>query len=107
VYRFEAKKYLPKRLIELASLHGFQYNRVTIRNNKSNWGSCSSQNNINLNLHLMKLPEYLIDYILLHELVHTKEKNHGAGFYAILDRVTGNKARELAKEVKQYSTYTF
>jgi hypothetical protein len=55
----------------------------------------------------MKLPEYLIDYILLHELVHTKEKNHGAGFYAILDRVTGNKARELAKEVKQYSTYTF
>jgi len=107
VYRFEAKQYLPGRLHELAQKHGFGYNRVTVRNNKSNWGSCSSSNNISLNLNLMKLPDYLIDYIILHELAHTEVKNHSADFYRVLDRVTGGRARELAKEIKQYSTYTY
>ncbi len=107
VYRVEAKNYLPKRISELANKFGFKHNRITIRNNKSNWGSCSGNNNISLNLHLMKLPDHLIDYILLHELAHTLEKNHGPKFYEILNKVTNNKALELRKEVKNYSTYTF
>jgi len=106
VYRYEARKLLPPRLNELAQLHKFRYNKVSIRNNKRNWGSCSSRNNISLNLQMMKLPDPLIDYILLHELVHTEIKNHSDRFWEKLDQVTGDKARELAKEVKKYSTYT-
>ena len=105
VYRFEAKRILPKRLAELAEKFGFGYNKVTIRNNKRNWGSCSSGNNISLNLQMMKLPDFLIDYILLHELVHTEIKNHGPKFWRRLNEITENKARELAKQVKQFSTY--
>jgi hypothetical protein len=106
VYRFEARKILPGRLAELAQIYGFQFNKVGIRNNKRNWGSCSGRNNISLNLQMMKLPEELIDYILLHELVHTKIKNHGPQFWEKLDEITGEKARELAKKVRSYSTFT-
>lgn len=106
VYRFEAKRLLPVRLAELARRFGFEFNKVTIRNNRRNWGSCSSKNNISLNLQMMKLPVELIDYILLHELVHTKIKNHGPKFWEKLNEVSNNKARELAQQVKKYSTYT-
>jgi predicted metal-dependent hydrolase len=103
VYRLEAKEYLPPRLAQLATAHGFQYGNVSIRNNTSNWGSCSGRNNINLNLHLMKMPDHLIDYILLHELAHTRVKNHGLKFWELLDSLTGNQAKKLSKEVRKYS----
>jgi predicted metal-dependent hydrolase len=106
VYRFEAKQLLPFRLSELADKHGFSYQKVTIRNNRNNWGSCSSKNNISLNLQMIKLPDDLIDYILLHELVHTEIKNHSTAFWKRLDEVTGNQARELARQVRKYSTYS-
>lgn len=106
VYRFEAKQLLPARLQELAKAHGFSYNKVTIRNNRRNWGSCSAKNNISLNLQMMKLPDVLIDYILLHELVHTEIKNHSPGFWKRLDEVSGNRAKELARQVRKYSTET-
>lgn len=106
IYRNEAKTLLPVRLHKIAEKHGFRYNKVTIRNNRRNWGSCSSKNNISLNLQMMKLPDELIDYILLHELVHTEIKNHSPKFWSRMDELTGNQARELAKQVKQYSTYT-
>ena len=105
IYRFEAKNILPSRLKKLAEQFGFSFNNVTVRNNKRNWGSCSSRNNISLNLQMMKMPDKLIDYILLHELVHTEIKNHSPKFWEKLNTVTDNKARALAKEVKQYSTY--
>ncbi len=106
IYRYEAKKLLPTKISELALKHGFQFDKITIRNNKRNWGSCSSRNNISLNLQMMKLPDELIDYILLHELVHTKIKNHGPGFWQKLDELTNFRARELSKQVRKYSTYT-
>lgn len=106
IYRFEAHKILPSKLTELAQKHGFQFNKLTIRNNKRNWGSCSALNNISLNLQMMKLPDELIDYILLHELVHTRIKNHGPHFWAKLDELTSFRARELSKQVRKFSTYT-
>ncbi|MCG6188688.1 M48 family metallopeptidase [Maribellus maritimus] len=106
IYRFEAKRFLPERLRQLANIYKFNVNTITIRNNRRNWGSCSSRNNISLNLQMMKLPDELIDYILLHELVHTEIKNHGPEFWKKLNEITDGKARELAKQVKQYSTYT-
>ena len=106
IYRYEAKKLLAPKLNELAQKHGFLINKITIRNNKRNWGSCSSKNNISLNLQMMKLPDELIEYILLHELVHTKIKNHGPLFWSKLDELTSFRARELSKKVRTYSTYT-
>jgi predicted metal-dependent hydrolase len=106
IYRFEAQKLLPARLTELAQKHGFTFNRLTIRNNRRNWGSCSARNNISLNLQMMKLPDELIDYILLHELVHTRIKNHGPLFWAKLDESTNFRAREMSKQVRKFSTYT-
>jgi hypothetical protein len=106
IYRYEARKILPPRLTELAQKNGFQFSKLTIRNNKRNWGSCSARNNISLNLQMMKLPEELIDYVLLHELVHTRIKNHGPLFWEKLDELTNFRARELSKQVRRFSTYT-
>ncbi len=104
--RKEAKEYLPERVEILADRYGFKYNKLFIKNLRSRWGSCSGKNNINLNLHLMKLPDRLVDYVILHELVHTVEKNHGNHFWASLQAIVGN-AKALSKEVKSYSTVWF
>lgn len=82
-----AKAWLPARLQLLASHYGFTYGRVTIKNNRTNWGSCSARKNINLNLHLMRLPEYLRDYVILHELCHLKYQDHGENFHKLLEQL--------------------
>lgn len=82
--RKKAREYLPERLREIADSCGYKYNRVSLKYMKTRWGSCSFKNNINLNICLMTLENELIDYVLLHELVHTVEKNHGEGFWARL-----------------------
>lgn len=97
--RKEAKKILPVRLEELAKKHGFKYNKVAIKNAKTRWGSCSYRDNINLNLHLARLDNDLIDYVILHELCHTIEKNHSARFWALLHKHLPN-ATELRKRLK-------
>jgi predicted metal-dependent hydrolase len=103
VYRWEARHYLPGRLAGLAAEHGFQPGRLSLRNNRSNWGSCSSGNRISLNIKLMKLPEHLIDFVLLHELVHTRIRNHGSGFKSMLDQLSGGKMKQFSAEIKGYS----
>lgn len=103
ISRWEANKFLPQRVKELAGKYHFLYNHLSIRNNKSNWGSCSANNNISLNLHLMKLPDHLIDFIILHELAHTRIKNHSPAFWNLLDTLTGNQAKELTREIKKYN----
>lgn len=99
--RAQAKASLPPRLKELADEHGFTYNRVTIKNNISNWGSCSVRGNINLNLRLVTLPQTLQDYVMLHELCHLKEMNHGPKFHALLESLCPSH-RALEKELRQY-----
>lgn len=106
VMRWEAKVYLPKRLKELAEKHGFRYQDVSIKNTKTRWGSCSSANNINLNLHLMRVPEHLIDYVLLHELAHTVQKNHGEKFWLLLEHCYPN-SKKADKEMNNFRTQTF
>ncbi len=100
-WRKEAKNYLPLRVKELAEKYKFKYKNVAIKNAKTRWGSCSFINNINLSIHLMRLPDHLIDYVILHELVHTKIKNHSRDFWQLLDIVSGN-AKKLDREVKEY-----
>ena len=100
-WRKEAKEYLPLRVKALAAKHKFEYKKVAIKNAKTRWGSCSFDNNINLSLHLMRLPDHLVDYVILHELVHTKVKNHSRDFWQLLHIVSGN-AKKLDREVKEY-----
>ena len=100
--RSEARKRLVGRLNELSELHGFTYNRVFIRNQKTRWGSCSDENNISLNMKLLALPEELVDYVILHELVHTRIKNHTKDFWMKLDRIVGD-AKTLNSRLNEYN----
>lgn len=99
--RKEAKAYLPKRVAELAAEHGFEYNRVYIKHNSSNWGSCSSKKNINLNLNLMRVPAELQDYVILHELCHLRHMNHGKEFHALLESLCPGH-RQLSVKLKDF-----
>ena len=106
VLRYEAKRYLPVRTRELANQLGYSIKTITVKNNKTNWGSCSSLKNINLNLHLMRLPDRLIDYILVHELVHTKIPNHGPSFKEQL-KSHFHDSEELDKTIKKFRPELF
>jgi predicted metal-dependent hydrolase len=95
--RRKAKAELPSRLAELAGRYGFVYNRVVIKHNATNWGSCSSKNNINLNLNIVRLPKVLQDCILLHELCHLRHHDHGHAFHLLLEHLlTDNLMKLLA-----------
>lgn len=96
--RREAEDVLPGRLADLSWQTGLDYNSVAIKHLKSRWGSCSSARDISLNLFLMQLPWHLIDYVLLHELTHTKVMRHGPPFWAELAKHTP-RAKELRKEI--------
>ena len=99
--RAEAKRKLTRRVKHLAQRHGFTCGRVSIRNQKTRWGSCSSQNNISLNIKLSRLPEELMDYVILHELAHTRVRDHSQGFWALMDNLVG-KGKAKAMELRKY-----
>ena len=99
-----AQAYLPPLLSELAEHYGFKYKKVKITGSKSRWGSCSATGSINLSCYLMLLPPHLMDYVLLHELTHTKEMNHGPQFWEILNDLTEGRAKTLRAELKNFRT---
>ena len=98
--KIEAKNYLPSRLEFLAKKYGFNYKAVALRNQKTRFGSCSYQNNINLNINLMNYNFDCIDYVLIHELVHTKIKNHSKIFWEEVEKYCPNY-KQLRKTLKQ------
>ena len=99
----KAQKDLFSNLKHFSEKYNLPYNRATFRCQRTRWGSCSGKNNINLNVNIAFLPEELQDYVLLHELVHTKVKNHSKIFWAELNKYTEGKAKELAKKLKKYN----
>lgn len=101
--RKEAKRILPQRVEELAGQFGFSFSGVKIQSSKTRWGSCSKEQNINLSFYLMLLPQHLVDYVILHELCHTKEMNHGERFWQLMDEVTAGKTKKLRAEMKRYA----
>ena len=83
----KALEVIPERVAYYAPLMGVTYNRITIRNQKTRWGSCSSKGNLNFNCLLMLCPPEVIDSVVVHELAHRTEMNHSKRFYAHVLRV--------------------
>ena len=99
-----AQQFLPPLLAELASMHGLTYKKVRVTGARSKWGSCTSAGTINLSCYLMLLPPHLMDYVLLHELAHTREMNHGQQFYALLNSMTDGMALQLRSQLRAFRT---
>lgn len=102
--RRNAKSILPPRLFRLSEQYGLPYASVKINSSQGRWGSCSARKDINLSYFLVLLPSHLIDYVLLHELCHTREMNHSERFWQLLDQFTGGKALALRNELKGHRT---
>jgi len=97
----QAEKLLPMRLADLAKQHGFSYGNTDVKQLKTRWGSCDQDKNITFNLFLMQLPWNLIDYVLLHELTHTKVLHHGPLFWQAMEQIEP-KTPQLRKEIKAH-----
>ncbi|SEG00536.1 hypothetical protein SAMN04487934_10684 [Eubacterium ruminantium] len=96
----ESLKVIPPRVKEIAEKMGVSYGRITIRNQKTRWGSCSSKGNLNFNCQLMLLPEELRDYVIIHELCHRIEMNHSVRFWTEVERYCPQYMK-LRKKLKQ------
>ena len=83
----KALQVIPEKVKKYAPLIGVDYGRITIRNQRSRWGSCSSSGNLNFNCLLMELPDEVIDSVVVHELCHRKHMNHSPKFYAEIEKV--------------------
>ena len=82
----EAKRVFPERAAYFAKRMGVTYNRITIREQKTRWGSCSSVGNLNFNWKLVLMPSEILDYVVVHELAHRKEMNHSPRFWAVVEK---------------------
>lgn len=102
--RRNAKVILPSRLFMLSEQWCYSYTGVKINSSRGRWGSCSAAKGINLSYFLVLLPSHLIDYVLLHELCHTREMNHGDRFWELLNGLTDGKALQLREELRRYQT---
>ena len=80
----KAKQELPAAVKKYAGLMGVTYNRITIRHQKTRWGSCTKTGNLNFNCLIMKMPDQVRDYVIIHELAHRKELNHSSKYWAIV-----------------------
>ena len=102
VNRIVARRVIVDRVSEFARRYHFCYGRVFVRNQRTRWGSCSSQNNINLNVNLIRLPLELRDYVILHELVHTRIKDHSLLFWQTLEKYMPD-CKQRDKQLNAYA----
>lgn len=100
----QALSYIPKRVEYYAGIIGVTYGRITIRNQKTRWGSCSSKGNLNFNCLLMLMPPEIIDYVVVHELCHRKEMNHSKTFWDEVAKVIPD-CKEKEKWLKDEGSF--
>ncbi len=99
----EGERLLPQRLTLLAQQHSFKFSNITVKQLKTKWGSCNQDHEITLNYYLMQLPWLLIDYVLIHELVHTEHLNHSEAFWQRFEEALP-RAKKIRNELKTYKT---
>ena len=97
----DAKKKIIRRLNELSMAHDIPFNKVFVRNQKTRWGSCSVKKNISLNIKIARLPDDLMDYVIVHEIVHIRHHNHSKSYWRELGRLVEN-AKELDEQLDQH-----
>ena len=97
----KSKQHLIPRLENLSQQTRLRYNNVTIRTQKSRWGSCSGANNLSLNAKLLLLPPELVDLVIIHELCHTKHHHHGPKFWKLVAKFQPEYCA-LRKKLRQY-----
>ena len=100
-YIAAAREYFPKRAAHFQQFTGGTYSRITIRDQKTRWGSCSARGNLNFNWRLILAPEPVLDYVVIHELAHRKEMNHSPAFWAEVEKILPDY-RERRKWLKTY-----
>ena len=98
-HKKRARELVHLKLAQWNMVYGFSYNRVAIRNTRRSWGSCTSLKNLNFSYKVLFLPEHLQDYIIVHELCHLQELNHGSGFWQLVERGIPNH-KECRKELR-------
>ncbi len=98
----QAKQKLTIRTRELSEKHGLPFNRLSIRNQQTRWGSCSRQKNISLNRRLILMPEEIAEYIIVHELAHTVEMNHGKEFWRLVDSLYPERKKAVQRLKKHW-----
>lgn len=101
--RRAAKADLPARIERLSRQTGLKYAGLTIRASRTKWGSCSGRNTISLSVFLMKLPEHLRDFVIIHELCHTVHHDHSPRFHALVDRLVGGNEKALNRELRAFT----
>ncbi|MBL8030191.1 MAG: M48 family metallopeptidase [Candidatus Doudnabacteria bacterium] len=97
-----AKKYAEEKVRKWNAFYGFGYNRISIKNQKTRWGSCSRKGNLSFHYKILDLPEELADYLVVHELCHLKELNHGSNFWQLVFKTQPNykKLRKSLLEIR-------
>ena len=96
----EALKVIPERVEYFAKVIGVTYGKITVRNQKTRWGSCSSKGNLNFNCLLMLAPPEVLDYVVVHELCHRKQMNHSKAFWLEVAKVLPHY-KEVRKWLKE------
>ena len=104
--RDRARRELPPQLLALAARHGLQVSRVSIRNQRSRWGSCSSSGHISLNFRLLLMPDFVREYILVHELMHMRQANHSIRFWRLVEAACP-RFREAERWLKKHGASLF
>lgn len=100
-YKQEAKKLIPKMVVEYSSLMNLKPTAIKFRKNKRTWGSCNYKNELNFNILLMKFPISLIEYVVIHELAHITHKNHSKSFWALVELY----CKDYKQRVKEFKSF--
>jgi len=100
-FKRTARDEVARRLEHFTKFYGFSYRRLSIRNQKSRWGSCSRRGDISINYRILFLPPHLADYILVHEICHLQELNHSKRFWELVGKASPDY-RERRKELRKF-----
>jgi len=99
--KVQALELAKRKILQWNAIYGFAYNRVGVKNQKTRWGSCSKKGNLNFNYKIIRLPEYLTDYLVVHELCHLKEFNHSGKFWELVGQTMPNY-KKLRRQLHRF-----